>query len=71
MDLPSLGGSPSPAGLRAEREHGAPDRSHSFALLSPGLAENEACFPFLPNEKQLIDFSSLLIVHIRGLFLSN
>lgn len=60
---------PSRALREEERKHGAPDRNHSFALLSLGLEENEACCPFLPNEKQRIDFSSLLIVHIQGLFL--
>lgn len=50
--LPELG----PVGCR--EGDWVPDRNHSFALLSPGLEENEACFPFLPNGKRRIDLPS-------------
>lgn len=65
---PASGHLPEPGpGQRGSR--GALDRNHSFASFSLGWSQMKLVFPFLHNAKKCIDFSSLLIVHIRGWFL--
>lgn len=60
--LPELG----PLGCR--EGDWAPDRNHSFALLSLGLEENEACFHFYPMRSDG-SISSLLTVLTGDFFL--